>query len=222
MSGGPAYATATLVLSHGESACVERGGLVMLSDGVRARASTGGGVLRAAVRAQLADESFVFTEVSAEVDGAWVTVAPPYPGDACVVEVDDGHGVLATSGSLLAYSEQVQVSTRVGGLGQVLMREGVTLLRLSGRGLAVLTSYGAIQQVHLDEHQSVTVDTGHLVAWSESVRLRVGLLEGPVTATLTGEGLVARFTGPGRVWVQTRAERGTRDWLLPQRAQNQG
>lgn len=35
------------------------------------------------------------------------------------------------------------------------------------------------------------------------------------TTTLGGEGLVSRFTGPGRLWLQTRSPQHFLDWLNP-------
>lgn len=64
------------------------------------------------------------------------------------------------------------------------------------------------------------VDTGHLVAWDHTVDIEVGALGSAAAAAASGEGLVARVTGPGRVWVQTRKEQQVGSWLSPERRQN--
>jgi uncharacterized protein (AIM24 family) len=39
---------------------------------------------------------------------------------------------------------------------------------------------------------------------------------------MSGEGIVARLTGPGPVFIQTRAEQGLTSWLAPSRAHDNG
>jgi uncharacterized protein (TIGR00266 family) len=221
ISGRPSYALAYLILDADEVAYVERGSIAVLSDGVEVRGTFGGdGIVRALKRKAFGGESLLFTEVHAQVHGVWVAAAPPFPGDVEDIQVTPDNPVMVESGSLLAYSQGVAGDARYSGLKTVLLHEGVAMLELQGQGTAIVSAYGAIEHIELVAEQSVIIDTGHLVGFSASITFDVGAFGSLASAVTTGEGLVARLTGPGRVYLQTRAERDLRSWLFPEHYQN--
>ncbi len=63
--------------------------------------------------------------------------------------------------------------------------------------------------------ETFTVDTGHLVAFSEKIGFRVRSIGGLASTFLGGEGLVVDLTGPGKVLLQTRSVGAFLDWLMP-------
>jgi uncharacterized protein (TIGR00266 family) len=219
----PAYTLAYLILDHDETVFIERGAMAAMSSGLQLRAGLGGeGLSRAIKRRYLGGEPLLFTRLTADVQGAWVAVAPPYPGDVEVLGVGQQETLLIESGSLLAYSNGIQSDVEFSGLRTLVMHEGITLIRLEGAGQVAISAYGGIEEITLTDGEEVIVDTGHIVAFSESLTFDVGALGSLSTAALTGEGLVARFAGRGRILIQTRAEEPFRNWLFPDRAQNTG
>ena len=54
-----------------------------------------------------------------------------------------------------------------------------------------------------------------MVAFDESVGYRVQRVGGLKSTLFSGEGLVCVFTGPGRVFLQTRSEDAFLSWLVP-------
>ena len=51
----------------------------------------------------------------------------------------------------------------------------------------------------------ITVDTGHMVAYDEGVTMSLRKASGGLVQSFkSGEGIVFDFTGPGRVWLQSR------------------
>ena len=218
----PAYSMAYVSLLAGESFVVEHGAMAMMSEGVAVKGSLHGGVGRAIMRKTFGEESFFMGTYTAEVHGAWIAVAPPFPGDVTILEIDHHHPMICETGAVVGHADTVHVDVKYAGARAIVLREGAATLRLHGEGKALLSSYGGIQRFELGEEQSLVVDTGHLVAWSEGMQLRIGMLGGAVASQLTGEGLVARLTGPGVLYVQTRAEQEFKSWLFPDRAQNTG
>jgi uncharacterized protein (TIGR00266 family) len=94
--------------------------------------------------------------------------------------------------------------------------EGLFMMRISGPGLLLLSSFGAIQKIDLNAGQTYVVDTGHLVAFDEGVSYELNKAAKGLMSTLkSGEGLVARMTGPGSVYVQTRTPATFAGWLSP-------
>jgi uncharacterized protein (TIGR00266 family) len=217
----PAYSLGYVTLDLGEELFVERRAMAVMSGGLSVRATTGGGVGRALVRKVAGGETIVYTCFRAELADAWVAVSPAFPGDVEVVDLYTHAPMLVQSGSVLAYGAGVQTSVRYGGVRGVVLQEGVTFIRLAGEGLALVSSYGAIETFTLGDGEQLVVDTGHLVGFTESMGFEVGPLGSLQTAALSGEGLVARFTGPGEVLIQSRAEQELRSWLLPDRQHNQ-
>ena len=106
---------------------------------------------------------------------------------------------------------------------------------LSGEGLFLLTVRGAVyfccprsgrSTKILGPGEEYIVDTGHIVAFEESVQYRLekatgksqglgGFLKGMVQSALSGEGFVCRYQGPGRIYIQTRQLPGFAQQLLP-------
>jgi uncharacterized protein (AIM24 family) len=80
----------------------------------------------------------------------------------------------------------------------------------------VLSSYGAIHELHLEAGQVYTLDTGHLVAFSEKIGFKVRAVGGFKSTLFSGEGLVVDLTGPGKVFLQTRSQDQFLSWLIPQ------
>lgn len=67
----------------------------------------------------------------------------------------------------------------------------------------------------LEPGQKFTVDTGHMVGWSEGVDYKVRKVGGWKATFLSGEGLVVDLTGPGRIYLQTRSPDDFVSWLVP-------
>ncbi|NLF01801.1 MAG: TIGR00266 family protein, partial [Anaerolineales bacterium] len=68
---------------------------------------------------------------------------------------------------------------------------------------------------NLTPGETRTVDTGHLVAFSQAIGFRVRRVGGLKSTVFSGEGLVVDLTGPGRVLIQTRSTDAFLAWLIP-------
>ena len=220
--GRPSYTMAVCQLAMDETVRVERGAMAMMSDSMSVSADTGpGGLVKGLMRRGLGGESLFMGRYTAQRHDSWVAVAPHLPGDITDIDLDPSRpAIIAESGALLAMSDTVDVDVKWAGARNIVLREGATMLRASGHGKVLFCTYGAFMEYPLGEGQQLVVDTGHLVAYEETVSMRVGPLSGLLTAGFSGEGFVAALTGPGLVYVQTRAEVELRNWLLPDRKQN--
>lgn len=217
----PAYSVVTCVLDVGEEIYVERDAMVAMSQGIKVSGSVGsGGVVKALLRKSFGDENFLVGKYTGQEYGAWVTLAPKLPGDIAVTEASPDVALRIQTGSFLASSASVQTGVRVNKLQPVLLKEGLTALSLKGLGQIIFASYGAIMTRQLEAGQTMIVDTGHLVAWHDTIKLKVGPLTDIVSSQVTGEGLVGVLTGPGQVWIQTRSEQSLQSWLFPERDMN--
>ena len=209
----PSYALARIRMNQREQIQAETGAMVSMSDSIKMETSTRGGIFGGLRRSVLGGESFFVNTFTAEQPGE-VTVAPALPGDIEALELQ-GETLLVQSGSFLAATMNIEVDSQWGGARSFFSREGLFLLRCSGRGLLFVSSYGAIHRIDLDRGERYTVDNGHMVAFDESVTYEVGRSGGWKTTLLGGEGLVCKLEGPGRFFMQTRSEDAFLSWLGP-------
>ncbi len=119
-----------------------------------------------------------------------------------------------TRGCWLASSAGVELDTRWGGFKSLFGGEGGFLVHATGQGTVVLACYGAIDTLSLQAGESVTIDSGHVVAFGPTVTSQIRKVAGGVLQTLkSGEGLVFDFTGPGWVMTQSRNPAALEAWI---------
>ena len=210
----PSYSMGVVDLAPFEEIRVESGSMVSMTDGITLQTRAEGGLLRSVQRSLLGGEGFFLNVFQAPAHGGQINLAPTLPGDMMILELKDD-SMLVQSGSYVASSMGVEIDTKWSGARTFFASEGLIMLRARGVGLLFLSSYGAIHPIELAPGQRYTVDTGHLVSFSESLGFSVRTIGGVRTTVFSGEGLVVDLTGPGRVYMQTRSEDAFLSWLAP-------
>ncbi len=210
----PSYSLAVVKLEPSESIQVEAGSMVSMSPGITIETQVKGGLLGALKRSMLGGESFFMNDYRAPAQGGVVTLAPALPGDLQVLELR-GDSLMVQSGSYVASSQEVTVDTKWSGAQTFFASEGLIMLKCSGTGTLVVSSYGAIHEMVLGAGETQTVDTGHLVAFTEGMGFHVRTIAGMKSTLFSGEGLVVDLTGPGKVLMQTRSDDAFLSWLIP-------
>jgi uncharacterized protein (TIGR00266 family) len=211
----PAFALAFVELDADESIQVEAGAMVGMSPDLKLITEARGGLFKSLTRSIFGGESFFLNTYTARKAGDSVALAPPLPGDINVIEMR-GEPLLVQSGSYLASSEGVNVDTAWSGAKTFFGSEGLIMLRVTGHGTLIVSSYGAIHSIELDAGQRYIVDTGHLVTFEESLRYEIKKVAGWKSTFFSGEGIVAELTGPGRMTIQSRSQDSFLAWLIPQ------
>ena len=210
----PSFAAARISLNPNEQVRAESGAMMATSSGVDVASSTQGGMLKGLKRSVLGGESLFVTTFSAPAGGGWVDLAHHLAGDIIVLDVTPDRPMSITRGSWLASAASVELDTKWGGFKNLFGGEGGFLVRASGTGTALLACYGALDTVELDAGESMTIDTGHVVAFDPSVTSQIRKVAGGVIQTLkSGEGFVFDFTGPGWVMTQTRNPSALAAWI---------
>lgn len=210
----PSFAAARVTLGASEELRAESGAMMATSSGVAVKASTQGGVLKGLKRSVLGGESLFVTTYTAPAGGGWVDVADYLPGDVVLKEVTADAPISITKGCWLASAAGVELDTKWGGFKNLIGGEGGFLVRATGTGTVILSCYGAIDTIDLAAGESVTIDTGHVVAFGDTVTSQVRKIAGGVVQTLkSGEGLVFDFTGPGWIMTQTRNPSALQGWI---------
>ena len=210
----PSYSLGVIKLSPSEEVRVEGGAMVSMSPGMTLETAATGGIFKSLGRALLGGESFFQNTYQAPASGGEISVAPALPGDLFVLDLQN-ETLLVQSGSYVASDTGIAVDTKWGGAKTFFASEGLIMLRAQGRGKMVLSSFGAIHEMNLGNGQHYTVDTGHLVAFTDNMGFKVTRVGGLKSTLFSGEGLVVDLTGPGRVLMQTRSTDAFLSWLIP-------
>ncbi len=210
----PSFAAARISLEPNEQIRAESGAMMATSSGISIESGTQGGVLKGLKRSVLGGESLFVSTYTASASGGWVDVAHHLAGDIVVTGITPNEPMSVTKGSWLASSAAVELDTKWGGFKNLFGGEGGFLVHASGYGTILLSCYGALDTMRLGEGESVTIDTGHVVAFGPTVTSQIRKVTGGLIQTLkSGEGLVFDFTGPGWVMTQTRNPAALEAWI---------
>ena len=199
----PSFALAVVRLAAEQSILAEAGAMVSMSANVELQSQMKGGLMGAFKRAVGGESAFVSTFTARGGPGE-VTFAPGSPGDIAAIELSN-QLFFVQSSSYLAGDAGLNVDTRWGGAKTFFGGEGLFVLQVSGTGLLLLSSFGAIHRKLLAAGERYVVDTGHLVAWEGTTQYTLRkAAAGFFRSMVSGEGVVAEFTGPGEILIQTR------------------
>lgn len=210
----PSFAVARVHLEPGEQLKAESGAMMATSAGVEVSASTQGGVMKGLKRSVLGGESLFITTFTAPQTGGWVDVAHHLVGDIIVAGVLPDQPMLVTRGCWLASSAGVELDTKWGGFKKLFGGEGGFLIHAQGHGTILVACYGAIDTINLQAGETVTIDTGHVVAFGPTVQSNLRKVSsGLIQSMKSGEGFVFDFVGPGWVMTQSRNPSALAAWI---------
>jgi uncharacterized protein (TIGR00266 family) len=199
----PAFSLAVIRLQPEQSIQAEAGAMVSMSANIELQSQMKGGLFGAIKRAAGGESAFVSTFTARGGPGE-VTFAPGAPGDIAAIEMDN-QSFYVQSSSYLAGDASLTVDTKWGGAKSFFGGEGLFVMLVQGRGLLLVSSFGAIHRKTLQPGEHYVVDTGHLVAWEGTTQYTLRkAAAGFFRSMMSGEGIVAEFTGPGELLIQTR------------------
>jgi len=207
-------------LDPGESVLAEAGAMnymdscikmeTIFGDGSGADQNKGfGGKLLSAGKRALTGEGLFMTvfQNTDPVRKAKIAFASPYPGKIIPVDLDTfDQTLICQKSAFLCAAKGVNIDLYLQKkLGAGLFGgEGFIMQRLTGDGIVFLNAGGTIIKKTLEAGETLKLDTGCLVAMSETVDYDVALQNDIKSGFLGGEGLfLATLTGPGEVWLQS-------------------
>jgi uncharacterized protein (TIGR00266 family) len=210
----PSYSLLIVTLEQGEAILAESGAMVSMSPNVQMQTAARGGLLSGLKRSVLGGESFFINTFTCASGQGEITLAPALPGDMMHVPMSGG-AMYVQSGSYIAGTSGVTVDTSWAGARGFFSGAGLFLLKCVGQGDLFVSAYGAIHAVDLQAGQQYIVDTGHVVAFEDTITWSVKPVGGLKATLFSGEGLVCNFAGPGRLYLQTRSIDAFVSFLVP-------
>ncbi len=211
----PDFAMLQLTLNKDDEVIAESGAMVAKDTGIEIETSMRGGLFSAAKRKLLGGESLFQNRFKSQRDGQRLYLAPPAEGDLQMQELAPGEEFFLQSGAYVAhYGDELQIDTKFGGVKGFFSSVGFFMLKIVGPGKVFYGSYGALHCVELTG-ESYTVDNSHIVGFTQGLDFKITKFGGYKGLFFSGEGLVARFSGQGKIWLQTRSTSSLTAFLHP-------
>lgn len=200
-----------------ESVIAEPGSLMMMNADIEMKTLMGDGsgqskgflgTLYSAGKRLLTGENLFMTIYTHTGSGkSHVTFASPFPGKIIPVDLSQfGGKVVCQKDAFLCAAKGVSIGIDfrkklgVGFFGG----EGFIMQKLEGDGMAFIHAGGVIVERELKSGESLKIDTGCLVAMTQTVQYDIKFVGGIRNTFFGGEGIFfAHLTGPGKVWVQS-------------------
>lgn len=200
-----------------ETVIAEAGAFMYMDDGIEMQtifgdgSKSGGGFfdkLLGAGKRLLTGESLFMTAFTHTTAGkARVAFASPYPGKIITLDLQQLNGkVICQKDAFLCAAKGVSVGIefqRKLGTG-LFGGEGFIMQKLEGDGLAFCHAGGHIIERELRAGETLRIDTGCVVAYTNTIDYDIKFVGGIKNTLFGGEGVFfAVLRGPGKVWLQT-------------------
>lgn len=207
----PVFSVLEFRLNEAEEVVAQPDSMISLTPGIQITASIGSPRSEkkwtSGFKSLLGGESLFRAVFRAKRDGQSLTLAPENYGDILPIELGQSGSLLLSRGSYLAHVGDCRLDAKYGGLKGVMAQTGLFLLHISGSGTLFCQTYGAIIERTLAAEEQFLVDNRYLVAFSDSMTFEVVKSSDSIGHSLmSGEAFVNRFTGPGRLYYQTRVK----------------
>lgn len=215
-------------MRQGEKIYCESDAMVMMEAALDLKGKITGGIGAAIMRRFANGESFFQQHIEAVRGGGDCLLAPTLPGAMQVLDVGNQQYMLS-DGAFVAATSGVELKVRTQSLGNALFAQsgGFFITETSGVGQVAVSGFGGISQLEVEPGRDIIIDNSHVVAWDSALRYEIsvttggnsGFLSNLVNSQTSGEGMVLRFSGKGKVLICSRNSTSFQAWLLRQSAQ---
>ena len=200
-----------------ETAIAESGSFMMMDDGIQMQTIFGDGskpqqgflgkLMSAGKRVLTGESLFMTTFTNMGQGKKKVSFASPYPGKIIPLDLQEmGGKIVAQKDSFLCAAKGVTVGIefqRKLGTG-LFGGEGFIMQKLEGDGMCFVHAGGHVFERILQPGELLRIDTGCVVAYTQTIDYDIQFVGGIKNTLFGGEGLFfATLRGPGKVWIQT-------------------
>ena len=130
---------------------------------------------------------------------------------------------MISDGAFVAATSTVNLNVRTQNVGNALFGQtgGFFITETSGSGQLVVSGFGSVATLDVEAGKDITIDNSHVVCWDSSLRYEIsvstnrsaGFLGNLVNSVTSGEGMVLRFSGRGKVYVCSRNRAAFKAWM---------
>ncbi len=209
-------------LRRGEKILCESDAMVMMESTLDLQGKMAGGLGRALMRRLTTGESFFQQHIEAVRGDGDCLLAPMLPGALQIIDIGPQSYIL-NDGAFVASTADIQLQTRTQSLGNALFAQsgGFFVLEASGKGQMVVSGFGSLFMLDVEPGKETLIDNAHVVAWDRNLHYEIsvttasansGFLGNLINSATSGEGVVLRFSGAGKVLVCSRNRNAFLAW----------
>lgn len=218
-------------LQKGERIYCESDAMVMMEATLELKGSMRGGLGRALLRTFANGESFFQQQIEAVRGDGDCLLSPVLPGALQVIDVG-ARQYLLNDGAFVAATSGTEMRVRTQSIGNALFAQsgGFFVMETSGTGQVVVSGFGSMFQLDVAPGKDVIIDNSHVVCWDSTLRYEVSVTTGStggglgsmlgnlVNSVTSGEGIVLRFSGAGKIFVCSRNRDAFVEWMQKETA----
>ncbi len=209
-------------MRQGEKIYCESNAMVMMESALELKGRMSGGIGAALMRTFANGESFFQQHIEAVKGDGDCLLSPTLPGAMQVVDVGQRQYMLS-DGAFVAATSGVDLKVRTQNVGNALFGQsgGFFITETAGSGQLVVSGFGSMSQLEVEPGKDIVIDNAHVVCWDSALRYEIsvttsqsgGFLGNLVNSVTSGEGMVLRFSGAGKVLVCSRNRDTFVAWL---------
>ena len=207
-----------VALSKGDKIYCESGAMVMMEAALDLKGRMNGGLGGAIMRRLANGESFFQQHIEAVRGDGDCLLSPALPGALEIIEVGKRQYML-NDGAFVAATSGTEMKVRTQNIGNALFAQsgGFFVMETSGTGQVVVSGFGSMFQLDVAPGKDVIIDNSHVVCWDSTLQYQIsvttgsaggggigGMIGNLVNSATSGEGIVLRFSGSGKVYVCSR------------------
>ena len=210
-------------MTRGETIYCESGAMVMMEANLDLKGKMKGGLGAALMRTFANGESFFQQHIEAVRGEGDCLLSPALPGAMQVIDVGPRNYILS-DGAFVAASSGVDLKVRTQNLGNALFANsgGFFVTETSGQGQVVVSGFGSMNELVVEKGKDITIDNSHVVCWDSTLHYEISITTGQsggflgnlVNSQTSGEGMVLKFSGSGKVYVSSRNPQSLRAMIM--------
>ena len=202
--------------------------MVMMEATLDLKGRMSGGIGSAIMRRFANGESFFQQHIEAVRGDGDCLLSPVLPGALEILDVGTRQYLLS-DGAFVAATSGTEMKVRMQNIANALFAQsgGFFVMETSGTGQVVVSGFGSMFQLEVIPGKDVIIDNSHVVCWDSTLHYEIsvttsssassgglgGMIGNLVNSVTSGEGVVLRFSGSGKVFVCARNRDAFVEWM---------
>lgn len=167
-------------------------------------------------------ESFFQQHIEATRGDGDCLLSPTLPGAMQTVDCGPNQYIIS-DGAFVAATSGVDLKVRTQNIGNALFAQsgGFFVTETTGSGQVVVSGFGSMSVLDVEPGKDAIIDNAHVVCWDSTLRYEISITTGTsggflgnlINSQTSGEGMVLRFSGKGKVYVCSRNRNAFKAWM---------
>jgi uncharacterized protein (TIGR00266 family) len=215
-------------LKAGEKIYCESNAMVMMENNLELKGKMTGGLGSALMRRFANGESFFQQHIEATLGAGDCLLSPTLPGAIDVLDIGASRYII-TDGAFVAAENTVTLQVRTQSIGTALFGQtgGFFVCEAGGTGKLAVSGFGSSFILDVEPGKDIVIDNAHVVAWDARLHYEMslatqggGFFGQMLNSVTSGEGMVLKFSGKGKVIICSRNLSNFTSWIAKATAGN--